>query len=66
MEFADDTILYVEGSRVNLNVVQNAITMFYKGGGAKVNWHKSVAFRIDVKMIEHPHWQPHEDFKWVP
>lgn len=40
VEFVDDTTLYVEGSQVNLNVVQNAITIFCKGARIKVNWQK--------------------------
>ena len=65
-ELADDTALYVEGSQSNLIVVQDAITTFCKGAGAMMNWHKSVAFWVDSEMTEHPSWQPHEDFKWVP
>ena len=66
-ELADDTTLYVEGSQSNLIVVQDAITTFCKGARATVNWqYMSVAFWVDSEMTEHPHWQPHDDFKWVP
>jgi hypothetical protein len=39
--FADDTALYLQGSRANMERTQKVLNIFCKALGAKVNWNKS-------------------------
>jgi hypothetical protein len=41
--FADDTALYLQGSRANMERSQKVLNIFCKASGAKVNWNKSAA-----------------------
>ena len=40
-EFADDTMLYLQGNEANLERAQSAIDLFCKASGASINWNKS-------------------------
>jgi hypothetical protein len=40
-EYADDTILYPEGSLLNLNNTKRALETFSLATGTKINWNKS-------------------------
>ncbi len=39
----DDTTLYIQGSRPNMEKTQRVLDLFCKASGAKVNWSKSAA-----------------------
>jgi hypothetical protein len=39
--FADDTALYLQGTRDNLERTQKVLDIFCKASGAKINWHKT-------------------------
>jgi hypothetical protein len=41
--FVDDTALYLQGFRTNLERTQKVLNLFCKASGAKVNWNKSAA-----------------------
>ncbi len=41
--FADDTALYLQGTRENMERTQRVLNIFCKAFGAKVNWNKTVA-----------------------
>lgn len=41
--FADDTAVYLQGSKENLNNMMVAMEVLCKASGAKINWHKSRA-----------------------
>ena len=62
-EFADDTALYVKGTRENLHRVEHALTIFCLGLGAKINWNKIVAFWVGESGF--PNWKPHPQFLWI-
>jgi len=40
--FADDTALYLQGTRDNMERMQKVLDIFCKASGAKINWHKTV------------------------
>jgi hypothetical protein len=41
--FVDDTALYLQGSRSNMDRAQGVLNLFCKASGAKVNWNKMAA-----------------------
>jgi hypothetical protein len=41
--FADDTALYLQRTRDNLQRTQKVLDIFCKASGAKINWHKTAA-----------------------
>lgn len=52
--FADDTALYLHGSKENLQKVFDVINLFCCASGAKLNWDKSVAVWVSDKPRD---WQ---------
>ena len=63
-EFADDTALYVQASRLNLAQVQKAVDNFSDASGALINWNKSSGFW--VAPGEPPVNVPSLGFTWIP
>jgi hypothetical protein len=41
--FVDDTALYLQGTRDNMEMTQKVLDIFCKVSGAKINWHKTAA-----------------------
>ena len=62
-EFADDTMLYLQGNEANLGRAQIAIDLFCKASGAAINWNKSKGFWISSEA--EPIWKPNADFRWI-
>ena len=62
-EFADDTTLYIHGTKENLCRVTKALEKFSLGSGARLNWKKTVGFW--VSDLAFPDWLPHPQFKWI-
>ena len=62
-EFADDTMLYLQGNEENLERAQSAIDLFCKASGASINWNKSKGFWISSES--NPLWKPNAEFKWI-
>ena len=62
-EFADDTMLYLQGNEANLERAQSAIDLFCKASGASINWNKSKGFWISSES--NPLWKPNAEFKWI-
>jgi hypothetical protein len=50
--FADDTALYLQGTRDNLERTQKVLDIFCKASGAKINWHKTAAIWASKKNKE--------------
>ena len=48
-EYADDTVLYVQDDEGTLERVRLALEVFCLVAGAKINWHKSIGFLIDLR-----------------
>ena len=63
-EFADDTTLYVQASRLNLAQVQKAVDDFSDASGALINWDKSSGFW--VAPGDPPINVPSSGFTWIP
>jgi hypothetical protein len=41
--FAKDIVLYLQGTRNNMERTQKVMDIFCKASGAKINWHKTAA-----------------------
>jgi hypothetical protein len=50
--FVDDTTLYLQGTRDNMERTQNVLDIFCKASGAKINWHKTAAIWANKKNKE--------------
>ncbi len=63
--FVDDTTLYLQGSRSNMDKTQDVLKLFCQESGAKINWHKSATIWASKKEKT---WNWGEDvgLKWVP
>ena len=63
-EYADDTMLYLQGNDANLQKAEGRIEWFCKASGGKINWNKSRG--LWVSSNPRPLWCPNVDFQWVP
>ena len=63
-EYADDTVLFLQGDEENLQRTEHLVEDFCEAAGAKINWDKTQGLWFSKQ--EKPRWQPHADFMWVP
>ena len=63
-EYADDTVLFLQGDEENLQRAEHLVEDFCQAAGAKINWNKTQGLWFSEQ--EKPGWQPHADFTWVP
>ena len=63
-EYADDTMLYLQGNDANLQKAKSRIELFCKVSRGEINWHKSRGFWVNSNP--RPLWCPNSDFQWVP
>ncbi len=63
--FADDTALYLQGMRENMERTQRVLNIFYKASGAKVNWSKTAAIWASKKEKAWE-WGQEMGLQWVP
>ena len=62
--FADDTMLFLDGTRENLDRALNVITRFGAASGAKLNLHKSIG--LWLAHTERPwQWGEEAGLKWL-
>lgn len=62
--FADDFVLHLEGTELNLNLAINILHTFCEASGAKINWDKS----IGIWAARHSRtweWQANLEMKWL-
>ncbi len=62
--FADDTALYLQGTRENMERTQRVLDVFCKASGAKINWDKSSAIWASNKEREWE-WGRKVDLQWI-
>ncbi len=63
--FADDTALYLRGTRENMERTQKVLDNFCKALGAKVNWNKSCAIWAS-KRDKDWEWGREVGLQWIP
>ncbi len=63
--FADDTTLYLQGTRENMERTQRVLDIFCKAFGAKVNWNKIAAIWAS-KREKDWEWGQEVGLQWVP
>ncbi len=63
--FADDTALYLQGTRGNMERTQRVLDTFCKASGAKVNWNKTAAIWAS-KSKRDWEWGQDVGLQWVP
>ena len=63
-EYADDTVLFLQGDDANLQRAEHLVEDFCQAAGAKINWDKTQGLWFSEQ--EKPRWHPHADFAWVP
>jgi mannosylglycoprotein endo-beta-mannosidase len=63
--FADDTALYLQGTRENMERTQKVLDTFCKASGAKVNWNKSCAIWAS-KRDKDWEWGREVGLQWIP
>jgi hypothetical protein len=63
--FADDTALYLQGTRENMDRAQKVLAIFCKASGAKVNWNKSCAIWANKRDKEWE-WGREVGLQWIP
>jgi hypothetical protein len=63
--FADDTALYLQGTRDNMERTQKILDIFYKALGAKINWHKTTVIWASKKNKEWE-WGQEVGLQWIP
>jgi hypothetical protein len=63
--FADDTALYLQGTRENMEKTQKVLDIFCKASGAKINWKKTAAIWASKKERD---WEWGQDvgLQWIP
>jgi hypothetical protein len=62
--FADDTALYFQGTRENMERTQKVLDIFCKASGAKVNWNKTAAIWAN-KREKDWEWGQEVGFQWI-
>ena len=62
-EFADDTMLYLQGNEANLERAHIAVHLFCKASGSSINWNKSKGFWNSSEA--EPVWKPNVEFRWI-
>ncbi len=63
--FVDDTALYLQGTRENMERAQKVLDIFYKASGAKINWNKSSAIWASKRDREWE-WGREVGLQWIP
>jgi hypothetical protein len=63
--FVDDTVLYLQGTRDNMERTQKVLDIFCKASGAKINWHKTAAIWASKKNKEWE-WGQEVGLQWIP
>jgi hypothetical protein len=63
--FTDDTALYLQGTRDNMERAQKVLDIFCKASGAKINWNKSCAIWAN-KRDKDWEWGRKVGLKWIP
>ncbi len=63
--FADDTALYLQGTRDNMERTQKVLDIFCKASGAKINWNKTAAIWASKRNKEWE-WGQEVGLQWVP
>jgi hypothetical protein len=63
--FADDTALYLQGTRDNMERTQKVLDIFCKASGAKINWHKIATIWASKKNKEWE-WGQEVGLQWIP
>jgi hypothetical protein len=63
--FADDTTLYLQGTRENMERTQKVLDTFCKASGAKVNWNKSCTIWAS-KREKDWEWGREVGLQWIP
>jgi hypothetical protein len=63
--FADDTTLYLQGTRSNMERTQKVLDIFCKASGAKTNWNKSSAIWAS-KRDKDWEWGREVGLQWIP
>jgi hypothetical protein len=63
--FADDTALYLQGTRENMERAQRVLDIFCKASEAKVNWNKTAAIWAS-KREKTWEWGQEVGLQWVP
>jgi hypothetical protein len=63
--FADDTALYLQGTRENMERTQKVLDIFCKASGAKINWNKSGAIWASKRNREWE-WGQEVRLQWIP
>jgi hypothetical protein len=62
--FADDTALFLQGSRANMDKAQEVLNTFCKASGAKINWKKTAAIWAN-KRTRTWEWGQEVRLQWV-
>jgi hypothetical protein len=63
--FVDDTALYLQGTRNNMERMQKVLDIFCRTSGAKINWHKTAAIWASKRNKEWE-WGQEVGLQWVP
>jgi len=63
--FAEDTALYLQGTRKNMERAQKVLNIFCKASGAKINWNKSCAIWASKRDKEWE-WGREVGLQWIP
>lgn len=63
--FADDTTLYLQGTRSNMERTQKVLDIFCKTSGAKINWNKSSAIWASERDRDWE-WGREVGLQWIP
>jgi hypothetical protein len=63
--FADDTALYLQGTRDNMERAQKVLDVFCKASGAKINWNKTCAIWAS-KRDKDWEWGREVGLQWIP
>jgi hypothetical protein len=63
--FADDTALYLQGTRDNMERTQKVLDTFCRESGAKINWHKTAAIWASKKNRDWE-WGQEVGLQWIP
>jgi len=63
--FADDTTLYLQGTRSNMERTQKVLDIFCKASGAKINWNKSFTIWAS-KRNKDWEWGRKVGLQWIP
>jgi hypothetical protein len=63
--FANDTALYLQGTRENMERTQRVLDIFCKASGAKVNWNKTSVIWAN-KREKDWEWGQEMGLQWVP